>query len=122
VSLKRLLDQNKLKPHKTSKTEIRNLLRVIKRDMRDANVKGLSLDRKFTTAYNAVLQSATILLYCMGYKPRGFGHHFVVFQAMKGIMGKDYDDLADYFDACRSKRNVTDYDFAGTISRIEAQE
>ena len=37
-------------------------------------------------------------------------------------MGKDYNDLADYFDACRSKRNVTDYDYAGTISRTEARE
>lgn len=36
--------------------------------------------------------------------------------------GKGYYDLADYFDACRAKRNVTDYDYAGTISRTEAQE
>lgn len=41
---------------------------------------------------------------------------------MKIIMGKRYYDLANYFDACRSKRNVTDYDYAGIISDTEAKE
>lgn len=122
MSLKKLFKQDRLKLHKTSNKEIRNLLRVIKRDLKDSKVKGLSLDRKFATAYNATLQSATILLYCSGYKPKGAGHHFIVFQAMKEILGKTYHDLADYFDACRAKRNITDYDYAGTISRKEAEE
>lgn len=122
MSLKRLLDQDKLKPHKTSEKEIHNVLRVVRRDLKDAKVKGLSLDRKFATTYNAVLQTATILRYCRGYKPRGVGHHFTVFQAMKEIMGKDFHDLADYFDACRAKRNITDYDYAGAISKTEVKE
>jgi len=122
MTLKKLSAQNKLQPHRTSKQEISNLFLVIKRDLKDSKVKGLSLDRKFATTYNAVLQSATILLYCSGYKPRGAGHHFIVFQAMKEILGKTSHDLADYFDACRSKRNITDYDYAGTVSRKEAEE
>jgi len=122
MSLDKLFKQDRLKAHRTSKKEIGNLLRVIKRDLRDAKIKGLSVDRKFTTAYNAALQGATILLYCRGYKARGVGHHFIVFQAMKDILGKDYYDLADYFDACRAKRNLTDYDYAGAISRTEAHE
>ena len=80
------------------------------------------MDRKFACAYNAVLQLATILLYCKGYKPEGTGHHFTVFQAMKIIMGNNYYTLADYFDFCRSKRNITDYDYAGAISELEAEE
>lgn len=75
MSLKQLLSQGRLKPHRTSKEEIRNLLKIIKRDIKDSNLKGLSPDRKFATAYNAVLQTATILLYCEGYKPHGIGHH-----------------------------------------------
>ena len=122
MNLERLFEQDKLQPHITSKKEIGNLLRVIRRDLKDARVKGLSVDRKFAIAYNAVLQGATILLYCRGYKPRGVGHHFTVFQAMKEILGKDFYDLADYFDSCRAKRNITDYDYAGTISKTEAQE
>ncbi|HUW22633.1 MAG TPA: hypothetical protein VMW39_01180 [bacterium] len=122
MHLKQLLNQGKLRRHKTSKKEIGNLLELVKRDIKDAKVKGLSADRKFVTAYNAVLQLATILLYCKGYKPEGAGHHFTVFQAMKEIMGKDYYDLADYFDSCRAKRNITDYDYAGGISGLEAVE
>jgi uncharacterized protein (UPF0332 family) len=122
MNLRDLLNQGRLREHKTSKQEIGNLLALVKRDINDAKVKGLSVDRKFATAYNAVLQLATIILYCRGYKPEGAGHHFTVFVAMKEIMGKDYYKLADYFDSCRAKRNITDYDYAGGISESEAEE
>jgi len=41
---------------------------------------------------------------------------------MKEIIGRDYYDLADYFDSCRAKRNITDYGYAGEISETEADE
>jgi len=122
MSLKDLLNQGRLRQHKTSKKEIENLLALVRRDIKDAKVEGLSSDRRFACAYNAVLQLATIYLYCKGYKPEGAGHHFTVFQAMKIIMGNNYYTLADYFDSCRSKRNITDYDYAGAISDLEAEE
>ena len=122
MSLKDLLNQGRLRQHKTSKKEIENLLELVRRDIKDAKVEGLSSDRRFACAYNAVLQLATILLYCKGYKPEGTGHHFTVFQVMKIIMGNNYYTLADYFDSCRSKRNITDYDYAGAISDLEAEE
>ncbi|MBU4283863.1 MAG: hypothetical protein KJ968_02040 [Nanoarchaeota archaeon] len=122
MNLKDLLNQGRLRQHKTSKKEIENLLALVRRDIKDAKVEGLSSDRRFACAYNAVLQLATILLYCKGYESEGVGHHFIVFQAMKIIMGNNYYTLADYFDSCRSKRNITDYDYAGVISDSEAQE
>ena len=122
MNLKDLLNQGRLRQHKTSKKEIENLLALVRRDITDAKVEGLSSDRRFACAYNAVLQLATILLYCKGYEPEGLGHHFTVFQTMKIIMGTDYYELADYFDSCRSKRNITDYDYAGGISDSEAEE
>jgi len=122
MSLKDLLNQGRLRQHKTSKKEIENLLALVKRDIKDAKIEGLSSDRRFACAYNAVLQLATILLYCKGYKPEGTGHHFTVFQVMKIIMGNNYYTLADYFDSCRSKRNITDYDYVGAISDSEVEE
>jgi uncharacterized protein (UPF0332 family) len=122
MSLRELLEQNSIQRHRTSKEEIGNLIGLIRRDMQDAKVKGVSSDRRFTTAYNAVLQAATILLYCKGYKPKGAGHHFTVFKAMKEILRKDYYELADYFDSCRTKRNITDYNHIGGISESEAEE
>ena len=122
MNLKDLLNQGRLRQHKTSKKEIENLIELVRRDIKDAKVEGLSTDRKFACAYNAVLQLATILLYCKGYESEGLGHHFTLFQTMKIIMGTDYYTLADYFDSCRSKRNITDYDYAGTISDLESKE
>jgi len=69
MSLKDLLSQGSLKPHKTSKEEIDNLIELVSRDIKDAKVKAISLDRRFATAYNAVLQLATIVIYCSGYMP-----------------------------------------------------
>jgi uncharacterized protein (UPF0332 family) len=122
MNLKDLLNQGKLRAHKTSEKEVENLIAIVRRDIKDAKVEDLSSDRKFACAYNAVLQLATILLYCNGYKPEGTGHHFTVFQTMKIIMGNQYHALADYFDACRSKRNITDYDYVGIISDSEVEE
>ena len=122
MSLKRLLNQGRLTRHKTSRQEITNLINLARRDIKDAKLKGLSLDRKFACAYNAVLQLATILLYCKGYKSKGVGHHATVFEAMKEILGRDYYELADYFDSCRAKRNITDYGYAGGISEQETEE
>ena len=122
MSLGDLYKQDRLKKHKSSAKEIKELLQVVDRDLKDAEVKGLSADRRFATVYNAALELATITLYCKGYRPTGLGHHYTVFQAMKESMGADYADLADYFDACRVKRNVIDYDRAGGISEGEAEK
>ena len=69
MNLKDLLNQGRLRQHKTSKKEIENLLALVRRDITDAKVEGLSSDRRFACAYNTVLQLATILLYCKGYEP-----------------------------------------------------
>ncbi len=37
-------------------------------------------------------------------------------------MGQEFHSRADYFDMCRTKRNITDYDRAGEISKHEANE
>ena len=122
MSLKGLLNQGKLRPHKTSKKEINNLITMIERDIKDSGVKGLSNDRKFATVYNAALQAATILLYCSGYKTKGGAHHFTTFQCVKYILGKEYRDVGEYFDSCRVKRNTADYFYAGGVSGKEVRE
>ncbi len=122
MSLESLLASGRLKKHTTSTREIAELFKMVERDIADASIKELSADRCFATAYNAALQLATIALYCKGYRPTGTGHHFTVFQTLKHTLGEEGRDLADYFDACRVKRNITDYDRAGQVSEKEAQE
>ena len=46
MNLKRLLNQGRLTPHKTSRKEIANLIDLARRDIKDAELRGLSLDRK----------------------------------------------------------------------------
>ena len=122
MSLKDFLHEGRLTRHKTSKDEIRSLMQVVDRDIKDAKVPELSTDRKFATAYNAVLILATVPIYCKGYKTKGEGHHFFTFQTLKFILDKKYFKLVDYFDDCRTKRNMLDYDHTGRISDKEAKE
>ncbi|MFC1573537.1 SAV_6107 family HEPN domain-containing protein [Candidatus Eisenbacteria bacterium] len=122
MTLKRLLADGRLRPHLTSAKEIADLLRVIDRDMEDAAFEKLSADRRFATAYNAALQLATVILRAEGYRTSGAAHHWATFQALPGILGSDHTDRADYFDSCRTKRNIADYDAAGMISEAEVRE
>jgi uncharacterized protein (UPF0332 family) len=117
-----LLRAGRLEEHRTSREELLNLFRIVERDIADASIEELSADRRFATAYNAVLQSATAILHSKGYRPVGAGHHSTTFTALRIIMGKQHHELVDYFDSCRTKRNITDYDYAGGISDTEANE
>jgi hypothetical protein len=98
------------------------MLAVVDRDLRDAAVPGLSSDRLFLVAYEAVLTLASVPLRCAGYETHGQGHHRTTFQALPLSMGDALLDLSIYFESCRSKRNVGSYDRSGAISRSEASE
>lgn len=122
MSLKRLLSSGKLRRQKSSAKEIADLFALVDRDLNDASIKRLSPDRRFATAYNAVLQLSTIVLRAKGYRTAGLGHHSTTFEALPLVLGKDFKERADYFDACRSKRNTTDYGRVGDVSESEADE
>ncbi|MDI6689691.1 MAG: hypothetical protein QMD66_02090 [Actinomycetota bacterium] len=37
-------------------------------------------------------------------------------------LGKEFEELVDYFGSCRVKRNIADYNRAGKISEKEAKD
>lgn len=112
-----------LKTHQTSRDEVQNLLNLITRDLNDCQVPDLSVDWRFAIAYNAALQCCRIALYCHGYKPaRGQSEHYRVIQSIVFTFGQEFTDDRDYLNACRNKRNISDYDAAGTISEKETAE
>lgn len=111
-----------LRPHKSSKEEITNLLEIVERDLKDASAKGLSDDWKFGIAYNAALKLCTVLLHSSGYRPEKNLAHYRTLQALPLILGDKYKSDADYLDTCRKKRNETEYDFAGNVSEDEVTE
>ena len=96
---------------------------VVARDLADANVEGLSTDRRFATAYNAALQAASIAIACAGYRVTAkTGHHRITVDAIKLALGAGAGRYADYFEGCRRKRNVIDYTRSHVATETEADE
>ena len=82
----------------------------------------LSADRRFATAYKAVLQMGKMVLACAGYRVVGPGRHLTTFEAVEIAMGTSVSELATYFDTCRRKRNQVDYDRANAATETEAED
>ena len=122
MSLQRLLDSRRLAAEPTSAAEIGDLLHLARQYLSDARAESISADLRFTAAYQAALQLATIPLRCAGYRTIGGGRHITVFQALPTAMGDSYSDLAEYYDTCRLKRHVAEYQRVGQISETEVAE
>lgn len=122
MSWQTLQAAHKIKAHSTSKRELDDLREVIARDLADAAVAALSADRRFATAYNAALQTATMAVACAGYRTSGMGHHQTTFEAAELALGVTSAALTAYFDTCRRKRNTVDYDRAHVATETEAAE
>lgn len=122
MSWESLLQAQRIKPHRTSRQELDDLRDVVERDLRDAAVTALSDDRRFATAYNAVVQLATMVVACAGYRVAGVGHHHTTLEALELAMGSSVSSLTAYFDTCRRKRNQVDYDRTNAATETEAEE
>src|ERR1700723_2688351 len=123
MSWTKLLAARKIHTHQSSKQELDELRAVIKRDLADAAIPALSEDRRFATAYNAALQTAKMAIACAGYRIASVpGHHRLTFEGAKLSLGKQAEQMTDYFDACRRKRNEIDYTGATIATTTEADE
>ena len=98
MSWQQLSAANRVRSHATSWQELTDLRAVIARDLQDAAVAGLSADRRFATAYNAVLQLTKMVVACSGYRVVGQGHHQTTFEALELAMGPSIAASAVYFD------------------------
>ena len=76
MSFERFLAEGRLRPRRTRRDDIHHLLRIAVRDLADAEVAGLSPDRRFLIAYEAALTQATDPLLCAGYETHGAGHQW----------------------------------------------
>lgn len=105
--------------------EISALRRVVERDLNDAQVAGVSNDRRFACSYNAALQLGQMALAAAGYRTNSnkAGHHKLTFEAAEAVIGSATASvLSAVFEVCRNKRNNLDYSVAGVISDAEAIE
>jgi hypothetical protein len=117
------VEAGRLRAHRPSGGEIASLLAVVERDLGDAGVTAISLDRRFATAYAAALQLATVVLAASGYRVSAQrGHHVITMQALPELIGEQGRQLAAYFDSCRVLRNRSDYDHVGAVSGRDVEE
>lgn len=122
IVLDDLLANGRLKRHRPSAAETRDLLAVADRHLRDASLSELSDDGSFTAAYGAVLALATIVIGASGYRVgRVPGHHRLTIDLLPVLVGAQERARARYFDACRRKRNQADYERAGAATTAEVE-
>ena len=107
--------------HKATPEEIRDLFAVAERDLKDSAVTGISSDTQLGLAYNAALQVSTAALAAAGYRAAREKKHYVTLQSLIHTIGADAK-LVARLDAFRKKRNVGDYERAGSTSPKEAKE
>jgi transcription elongation factor Elf1 len=111
VNWEELLAEKRVKPHKTSLSEIVQLREIVVRDLKDSKIKELSIDRRFACLYSAALQLVHMVTACAGYRVSAVsGHHKTSFEVLKLAMGKSVITYAVYFDVCRRKRNLDQAD------------
>lgn len=107
--------------HQTSGQEIEHLLRLVDRDLADCRIPSLSPDWRFNIAYNAAPQCAQAALAAVGFRAAKDGHHYRIIQSLKLTL-KVEDKIIRKLDAFRKKRNISEYNQAGSVTEIELNE
>ena len=121
MTLQQWADNGWLRQHQTSAKEIRDLLNIVERDLKDAD-GGISTDWQFGIGYNAALKLCTVLLYASGYRAERNLQHYRTLQALPLILGPKKKDDALYLDRCRAKRNTVEYEYVGAVTETETKE
>ena len=90
-------------------------------DLSASKTLGLHSDWRFNIAYNAALQLAAAALAAAGYQPERSNHHYRVIDSLGLTLGVDAVTIKA-LDTFRKKRNISDYERAGAVSDLEADE
>lgn len=120
MSWTNLLKNNRVVAEPPSKSELDDLRSIVTRSLQDARTTGLSDDGRFVLAYDAARTLSLMIVRASGYRPKhNGGYHANTFLALE-VAEPAFSSQSAYFDGCRSKRNVSEYDFAGNISQTDA--
>ncbi len=121
MSLEQWRSNGWILPHRAEDSELRSLLEVIERDLRQCRVKGIVPDWALSIAYNAALQTARLALFAAGYRiSGGEAHHFRVIQSLSFTIAAEPGVVAQ-LDLFRKKRNFCDYEAAGSVTLTEVK-
>ena len=121
MSLEKWAEFGWLKTEPTSRDEIKNLLAIVDRDLKDASVAAVSQDRRFEAAFNAARTAAIIALRASGYRTSAqTGHHLKSIESLEFTIKAD-EKLVQRMKVLSKKRNATSYDAAGNVSNQELE-
>jgi hypothetical protein len=121
MTLRSWLENRWLVEHDPSREEVGDLIAVIDRDLENAAHEALSPDWRLSIAYNAALQSAILALAAEGFRAERQRAHERAIQSLALTIGADAR-LVDTLEGVRRKRNLSNYERAGTTSPSEADE
>jgi hypothetical protein len=122
MSLEKWEQYGWLKAEPSSSDEIRDLLGIVTRALRDSKVEAISDDLRFQAAFSAALTSANIALRASGYRTRvQTGHHQKIVESLELTLKSD-PKLIQKLKVFSKKRNATSYDAAGNISEQELEQ
>jgi len=122
MSLAKWLENGWLRQQATSPAEIKGLLSIVDRGLKDAQVVAISADLRFTAAFASALQSCTAALRAAAYRPLGQGgHHMRVIESLEHTIGAPGNTIRSLL-ALSKKRNVSNYDVAGAVSEQELDQ
>ena len=110
-----------LKAEPTSRDEIKSLLTIVDRDLKDANVAVISEDRRFEAAFSAARTAATIALRASGYRTSiQVRQHAKTIESLELTINAD-SKMIQKMRTFSKKRNITSYDSAGSVSKQELE-
>lgn len=116
MSLEKWAEHGWLKAEVSSPDEIRDLLGIITRALKDSKVEAISEDLRFQTAFSAALTAANVAMRASGYRTRvQTGHHQKIVESLELTLKSD-PKLIQKLKVFSKKRNATSYDAAGNIS------
>ncbi|PYU77395.1 MAG: hypothetical protein DMG52_00565 [Acidobacteria bacterium] len=121
MSLEKWAEYGWLKAEPTSRDEIKSLLTIVGRDLRDAKVTAISEDRRFEAAFSAARTAATLALRASGYRTSTqLGHHVKTIESLELTIKAD-SKMIQKMKTFSKKRNATSYDSAGNVSKQELE-
>lgn len=121
MRLEKWLEYGWLKKEPTSPDEIKGLLAIVDRDLKDASVAAISEDRRFEASFSAARTLANLALRASGYRTATqMGHHQKTIESLELTLHLD-SKLINRLLAFSKKRNATSYDSAGNVSKEELQ-
>src|SRR5258708_22759025 len=121
MGLEKWVEFGWLKAEPTSRDEIKSLLTIIDRDLKDANVAAISEDRRFEAAFNAARTAANVALRASGYRTSTqAGHRVKTIESLELTIKAD-SKLIQKMKTLSKKRNATSYDSAGNVSKQELE-